>query len=97
MNGMFRNLLLGLLIILVIGIFFGLIRAIIGPRNADRIMGINMIGSFTTAAFAVVAVLFQEAWLLDICLIYCLISFLAVVVLAKANIAEKLREEQKNG
>ena len=80
-------LLTAVLLCLAAGLLFALIRAIRGPRLADRIMGINMLGSLTTAAIAVLSVLLKQSWLLDVCLIYCLISFLAVVILAKINIA----------
>lgn len=79
--------LLVVLLCLAVGLFFALVRAIRGPRMADRILGINMAGSLSTAAIAVLAVYTQESWLLDVCLIYCMISFLAVVVLAKISIA----------
>ena len=36
-------LLSGALIVLAVGILFALIRAIRGPRIADRVLGINMI------------------------------------------------------
>jgi len=75
--------------VLVILDLFALIRALVGPTRADRIIGINLIGTLSTTVLAVLAVLFFEDWLLDVCLIYCLISFLAVVVLAKVHIAEK--------
>ena len=71
-----------------------LLRAIRGPRMADRILGINMTGSLTTAAIAVLAVLLEQSWLLDVCLIYCMISFLAVVVLAKVSIASHEEKEE---
>ncbi len=61
---------------------------------ADRILGINMTGSLTTAAIAVLAVLLEQSWLLDVCLIYCMISFLAVVVLAKISIASHEEKEE---
>ena len=83
------NLLIWTFVVLVIGIFTGLFRAISGPRRADRIMGINMIGSFSTLALAVLAIYLQESWLLDICIVYCLISFLAVVALTKISISER--------
>lgn len=81
--------LLGILLCLAVGLGFALLRAIQGPRMADRILGINMAGSLTTAAIAVLAVDLQQSWLLDVCLIYCMISFLAVVVLAKIRIAAR--------
>ena len=90
----YRNLLLtGILSVLVLAMLFGLIRAIKGPRRSDRILGINMIGSLSTAAIAVLAVRLDESWLLDVCLIYCMISFLAVVILAKIHISVKREEE----
>lgn len=81
---------------LAVGILFGLIRAIIGPTRADRMLGINMIGSLSTAALAVLAVLLKEAWLLDVCLVYCMISFLATVVLAKVHISVKNEKEDRH-
>lgn len=74
---------------LAILVFFGLIITIKGPRKADRIMGINIIGSLSIAAIAVLAIYLKESWLLDICLVYCLISFLAVVILTKISIINK--------
>ena len=76
------------------GLGFALVRAIRGPRMADRIVGINMTGSLTTAIIAVLAVYLKESWLLDVCIIYCLISFLAVVVLAKINIVSHEKGEE---
>ena len=87
MQQYYPYLLTAVLLCLAAGLLFALIRAIRGPRLADRIMGINMLGSLTTAAIAVLSVLLKQSWLLDVCLIYCLISFLAVVILAKINIA----------
>ena len=87
-------LLIIVLFLLTGGLFFSLLRAIRGPRMADRILGINMTGSLTTAAIALLAVLLDQSWLLDVCLIYCMISFLAVVVLAKISIASHEEKEE---
>lgn len=83
----FDLFLTAVLFFLALGLFFALIRAMRGPRTADRILGVNMAGSLTTAMIAVLAVLLEQSWLLDVCLIYCMISFLAVIVLAKVRIA----------
>ena len=87
-----------ILLILVLGglllaMVFGLIRAIRGPRRADRILGVNMSTSISVAAIAILAIYLKESWLLDVCLVYCLISFLAVVILTKVHISE-LQEEK---
>ena len=92
MENAFRILLTAMLAVLVITIFFGLIRAIRGPRKADRIMGINMIGTIVSASLAILSVWLRQSWLLDVCILYALISFLAVVVLAKVCIAAKKQE-----
>ena len=94
MDSWFDYLLVGVLLLLTAGLFFSLLRAIRGPRMADRILGINMTGSLTTAAIALLAVLLDQSWLLDVCLIYCMISFLAVVVLAKISIASHEEKEE---
>lgn len=94
MNSWFDFVLLAVLLLITAGLFFSLLRAIRGPRMADRILGINMTGSLSTAAIAVLAVLLKQSWLLDVCLIYCMISFLAVVVLAKVTIASHEEKEE---
>lgn len=94
MESWFDYFLVGVLVFLTAGLFFSLLRAIRGPRMADRILGINMTGSLTTAAIGVLAVLLEQSWLLDVCLIYCMISFLAVVVLAKISIASHEEQEE---
>ena len=94
MDSWFDYFLVGVLVFLTAGLFFFLLRAIRGPRMADRILGINMTGSLTTAAIGVLAVLLEQSWLLDVCLIYCMISFLAVVVLAKISIASHEEQEE---
>ena len=90
----YHRLFAGALIALAIGIFFALLRAIRGPRIADRIMGINMIGTMSTACICILSVLLRQSWLLDVGLIYCMISFLAVVVLVKNHIASHRKEDR---
>ena len=81
------------LILLAIAIFFALLRAIRGPRISDRIMGVNMSGTMAVACLAILAIELKQSWLLDVCLIYGMISFLAVVVLAQVHIAGAGKEK----
>ena len=60
-----------------------LVRAILGPKFTDRIMAVNMIGTKTLLMVCVLAVLLQESYLVDVAIVYALLSFLAVVVLSK--------------
>lgn len=60
-----------------------LIRCVRGPRIADRIVAVNSIGTMTIIIIAILSVLLEEAYLLDVCLIYAMLSFVAVIVLTK--------------
>lgn len=71
------------LIFLAILLVLCLIRAIIGPRVADRLVAVNMIGTMVMVIIAILTLMLQEGYLADICLIYAMISFLAVIVLTK--------------
>lgn len=70
-------------IILALMVFMCLIRAIKGPKIADRIVAINMMGTLTMVIIAILAVKMNEGYLIDICIIYAMISFLAVTLLTK--------------
>jgi len=79
-----------------------LLRAIIGPRTADRVVAINMLGTVAMSIIAILFVKLREGYLADICLIYAMISFLAVIVLSKVYVGaykekKKAKEEEKNG
>ena len=86
------------LVILAVFLMLSLVRAIIGPRVADRIVAINMMGTQTLAIIAILAVMKQEGYLVDICLIYAMTSFLAVIVLSKVYMGVyRQRKEGKEG
>ncbi len=70
--------------LIVFGILLGivLVRSIIGPRITDRIMCINMIGTMVICCIMIFSVLLDEAYLLDVGMIYAMISFIAVLMMA---------------
>lgn len=83
------------LIILAIMVFLCLIRSIMGPRVSDRIISVNMMGTLIMVIIALLAVKLQEGYLVDICLIYAMISFLAVIVLCKVYMGVYLEKKKK--
>lgn len=87
-----------LLSILAVMLFICLFRAILGPRVADRLMAVNMMGTMVMVMIAVLALLLDEGYLIDVCLIYALISFLAVVVISKVYIGiyEEKRQQSSS-
>ena len=64
-------------------VFLSLIRAIKGPKIADRIVSVNIIGTLTMVIIGVLGVKMDEGYLVDVCIIYAMISFLAVTLLTK--------------
>ncbi len=79
-----------------------LIRVIKGPRLADRIVAVNMIGTMADVIIIMLSIVLNEAWLLDVAILYTLISFLSVVVLTKVYMGvykerslEDAEEEEK--
>ena len=92
-----NNFLIVVIIILSILLLLCLIRAIIGPKIADRIVSVNMMGTLTIVIIAILTVLMQEGYLADICIIYAIISFLAVVVLTLIymGIYNQKKQEEK--
>ena len=89
------------LIFLAVMLILCLVRAIIGPRIADRIVSVNMMGTMVMVIIAILTVMLQEGYLADICIIYAMISFLAVIVLTKVYMGvyqeKKQREEREHG
>ena len=101
-NTAYQTLYTVTLIVLVALDFLCLIRAIRGPKVADRIVSINMISTITIGIIMVLVMMLEQGSLADVALIYALIGFLAVVVLCKVYMGialenrDKKKEAEKN-
>ena len=102
MQEIIRSALLCCVIALVVAMLACLYRAIRGPRFTDRLVAANMIGTMTMATICILAYYLRESYLLDIALVYALLSFLAVIVICRfatfhyhGKILHK--EDKKNG
>ena len=97
----YRAVFVAALIFLAVMLILCLVRAIIGPRIADRIVSVNMMGTMVMVIIAILTVMLQEGYLADICIIYAMISFLAVIVLTKVYMGvyqeKKQKEEKEDG
>ena len=75
-----------------------LLSFVMGRAPADSAWA-TVMGNVNAMAVAVLAVIQNESYLVDICLIYAMISFLAVIVLCKIYMGvyaeRKKQEEQK--
>ena len=72
----------GALIVFLLMIGAMVIRSIIGPRSTDRILSVNMLGTMTICSIALLSYLLGEGYLADVALIYAMISFVAVLMMA---------------
>ena len=85
----YQILLWASILTLSVTIFACLFRAILGPRFTDRVMSVNIIGTKAVAMIALLSFLLDEEGLIDIAVVYAMISFLAIVVLSKCYLHKK--------
>lgn len=71
------------IVLLSIGTLACLIRAIIGPKHADRLVAANMIGTQVICLICLIAGRNNEGGFVDIAIVYALLSFVAGSVLMK--------------
>ena len=99
MSQAYNTLFTAVLLALGVMMIACLVRAILGPRIADRLVSINMTGTIAIMMIGILAVMLDEGYLLDIAIIYAMLSFLAVVVLVKVFIGvyAENKEKEKEG
>ena len=66
-----------------------LIRSVKGPRIADRVLAINMIGTMVISCIAILSVMLAESYLADVALIYAMISFVSVLILISVYLPKR--------
>lgn len=81
-------------VLLAVLIFATLVRAILGPRFTDRVIAVNMINTMAVAIICILSVYLQEEFLVDVALVYALLSFLTVIVLTRLVLIQERRRRQ---
>ena len=82
-------LLIGSAVFLSIAIFVCLMRSALGPRYTDRMISASMVGTKVIVLIAVLAMIIGREYLLDICLVCAIISFLLIVLLGRSVLEKK--------
>ena len=84
-------------VVLALLILATLVRAVLGPRFTDLIVAVNVISTLVIAELMLLSVWLREDFLVDIALVFALLSFLAVVVASRLVIIRqrKRREDQR--
>lgn len=90
-----RILLLCGMIFLSVTVCFCLLRAVMGPKLTDRIVAVNMIGVKTILLIVLTGLYIGEYYLVDVALVFALLSFLAVVVLTQLVLQFKIKKAQQ--
>ena len=72
-----------------------LVRAILGPRFTDRIIAVNVINTLVVAEIVLLSVWMKEDFLVDVALLYALLSFLTVVVVSRLVLTRRQKQLEK--
>lgn len=64
-------------------IFFCLYRAVLGPTTADRIIGINVVGTKAVTVLVFLGAIFQKTSFLDIALLYAMLVYVTTLAFVK--------------
>lgn len=83
-----------IIIILAVLLLSLIIKTIMGPTVADRLVTINMIGTITIMILCILAIKMKETFLGDVPMVYAIVSFVAVVTLAKIYIGVSNKDKE---
>ena len=71
------------LVVLALLLLASLARVVIGPTVWDRLLGMNLITTKIVMAIAVLAVLMDRTFLVDVAIVYALLGFIASILIAR--------------
>ena len=69
--------------LLAAGIVLIVIRMLIGPGKANRAMALDTLSTVTTSLLMILAIKLENTFFLDIAIVYAILAFSAVVVIAR--------------
>ena len=70
-------------VFLGICIIIALVRVFLGPTVPDRIVGLDTINTIVVVSMVVLGAAFEEVILVDVAIVYALLSFVATLFIAK--------------
>ena len=94
---MMHGIFWGCTVLFTVLILAVLVRSILGPRFTDRIVAVNVLNTMFIAVISLLAVWLGEDYLVDVALVYALLSFLTVVVLSRMVTFRQKRRKLKSG
>jgi len=82
----FSRALLAVAATFVVFAVIALYRVYAGPTSHDRVIAVNVVGTNTVIAIALVAAALDEPAFLDVALVYALLNFLLSIAFSKFNV-----------
>ncbi len=70
-------------IILAFAVFLAFLRFLKGPSLPDRVIALDMLTTITTGLLVLISVFIDNYVLLDISLVYAVLAFVSVIVIAR--------------
>ena len=92
---MMHGIFWGCTVLFTVLILTVLVRSILGPRFTDRIVAVNVLNTMVIAVISLLAVWLGEDYLVDVALVYALLSFLTVVVISRIVVGRRRRQTER--
>jgi multicomponent Na+:H+ antiporter subunit F len=70
-------------IVITIAFLLSFLRVVKGPTAGDRVIALDAATTITTALLVILGVVYDRTWLIDVAIIYALLSFIAVIAMAR--------------
>ena len=70
-------------IMLLVAIFFSILRFLIGPSVSDRVIAFDIMGIMGTSLLVILSLYYQRSLYLDIALVFGLIGFLGTTIFGR--------------
>ena len=77
------NIMQILYIIMGVAVLFSFLRALLGPHSADRVVAVDVLTNIISGFMVVYALHMKNSILLDVALVYTVLSFITVLIVAR--------------
>lgn len=69
--------------VITVAFLLSFLRVVKGPTAGDRVIALDAATTITTALLVILGVVYNRTWLIDVAIIYALLSFIAVIAIAR--------------
>ncbi|MBN2042918.1 MAG: cation:proton antiporter [Candidatus Aenigmarchaeota archaeon] len=80
------------IMLLAVAAFISAVRLFLGPTLSDRVISIDAISSIVVAAIVLISMVFSNRMLIDIAIVYAMLSFVGTLAISKYIMGKKMSE-----